>query len=123
MVPRDSSNMNTATPCPWPGLSAAENTGTTFSAIFEHAPIAAARCNPQGVIVEMNPAFVRTLNSGLAGRRSLRLSELVSPQDRDTTESLLPDLLASRRHSIGIHPGGRGPTQPTPNCPPFPPPA
>src|SRR6266446_10226752 len=111
MVPRDISNMNTATPFPWPELSPAENTRTTFSAIFEHAPIAAARCNPQGVIVEMNPAFVRTLNRGLAGRRSLRLSELVSPQDRDTTESLLRDLLASRRDSIGIDAGGAGPDQ------------
>ncbi len=111
MVPRDSSNMNTATPFPWPGLSPAENTRTTFRAIFEHAPIAVARCNPQGVIVEMNPAFVRTLNRGVASRRSLRLSELVSPQDRDTTESLLRDLLASRRDSIGIDAGGAGPDQ------------
>src|SRR5258708_5347688 len=111
MVPRDSSNMNTATPFPWPELSPAENTRTTFRAIFEHAPVPVARCNPQGVIVEMNPAFVRTLNRGVAGRRSLRLSELVSPQDRDTTESLLRDLLASRRDSIGIDAGGAGPDQ------------
>ena len=111
MVPRDISTMNTATPFPWPGLSPAENTRTTFRAIFEHAPIAVARCNPQGVIVEMNPAFVRTLNCGVAGRRSLRLSELVSPQDRETTESLLRDLLASRRDSIGIDAGGAGPDQ------------
>jgi two-component system, cell cycle sensor histidine kinase and response regulator CckA len=108
MVQRDSSNMNTANPFPWPELSPTENTRTTFRAIFEHAPIAVARCNPQGVIVEMNPAFVRTLNRGVASRRSLRLSELVSPQDRDTTESLLRDLLASRRDSIGIEVGGAG---------------
>src|SRR5260370_442889 len=108
MVPRDSSNMNTATPFPWPELSPAENTRTTFRAIFEHAPIAVARCNPQGVIVEMNTAFARTLNRGVGSRRSLRLSELGSPQERDTTESLLRDLLASRRDSIGIDAGGAG---------------
>ena len=56
----------------------------------------------------MNPAFERTLprtlDRDLAGRRSLRLSELVSPEDRDQTELLLRDLLASRRDHIAIEP-------------------
>ena len=59
-----------------------KNPSTTFRAAFEHAPIAVARCNPQGVIVEMNPAFERTLDRGVASRRWLRLGELVRPQDR-----------------------------------------
>jgi two-component system cell cycle sensor histidine kinase/response regulator CckA len=63
------------------------------------------------VIVEMNPAFERTLDRGVASRRSLRLSELVPPQDRDKTEMLLRDLLASRRDSIGIEARGAGPRQ------------
>jgi signal transduction histidine kinase len=84
--------MNTATPFPWPD-SPAGNPGTTFRAAFEHAPIAVARCNPQGVIVEMNPAFERTLDRGVASRSRLRLCELVHPQDRDKTELLLRDLL------------------------------
>jgi two-component system cell cycle sensor histidine kinase/response regulator CckA len=100
--------MNTATPFPWSGYPAGENPGTTFRAAFEHAPIAVARCDPQGVIVEMNPAFERTLDRSVAGRRRLRLSELVRPQDRDKTESLLRDLLASRRDSIGIEARGAG---------------
>jgi len=108
IVPRDSSSMNTATPFPWPGLSAEENTRTTFRAVFQHAPVAVARCNPQGVLVDMNPAFERTLprtlDRDLAGRRLLRLSELVSPEDRDQTELLLRDLLASRRDHIAIEP-------------------
>jgi hypothetical protein len=50
----------------------------------------------------MNPAFERTLDRGVAGRRRLRLCELVHPQERDKTESLLRELLDSRRDSIGI---------------------
>jgi signal transduction histidine kinase len=67
-----------------------------------------ARCNPQGVIIEMNPAFERTLDRSVASRRRLRLCELVRPQDRDQTESLLRDLLESRRDSIGIEAQGAG---------------
>jgi nitrogen-specific signal transduction histidine kinase len=89
------------------------NPRTTFRAIFEHAPVAVARCNPQGVIVEMNPAFRRTLDRGVASRRSLRLCELVRPQDRDKTELLLRDLLASKRDRISIEVSGAGSGQVT----------
>ena len=95
IVPRHSSSMNTATPFPWKDSPAAENPGITFRAAFEHAPIAVALCNAQGVIVEMNAAFERTLDRGVASRRQLRLCELVHPQDREKTESLLRDLLGS----------------------------
>jgi len=100
--------MNTATPFPWPDFPPGENSGTTFRAAFEHAPIAVARCDPHGVIVEMNPAFERTLDRGVASRRRLRLRELVRPQDRDKTESLLRELLDSRRDSIRIETQGAG---------------
>jgi two-component system, cell cycle sensor histidine kinase and response regulator CckA len=102
IVPRHSSSMNTATPFPWPDSPAGENTGTTFRAAFEHAPIAVARCDPHGVIVEMNPAFERTLDHDFARRRRLRLCELVRSQDRDKTESLLRELFDSQHDSIGI---------------------
>ncbi len=59
----------------------------------------------------MNPAFQRTLDRGAASRSSLRLCELVPAQDRDKTESLLRDLLASRLDRIGIDPRGAGPGQ------------
>jgi signal transduction histidine kinase len=100
--------MNAATPFPWPDPSAGESAGTTFRASFEHAPVPVARCDSQGVIVEMNPAFERTLDRSVASRRSLRLCELVRPQDRDKTESLLRDLLDSSRASIGIEVRGAG---------------
>jgi signal transduction histidine kinase len=100
--------MNTATPFPWSDPPPGENPGTTFRAAFEHAPIAVARCNAQGLIVEMNAAFEQTLDRGVARRRRLRLSELVRPQDRDKTESLLHDLLHSRCDSIAIEVRGAG---------------
>lgn len=104
--------MNTATPFPWSDSPAGATSSTAFRAAFEHAPIAVARCTRQGVIVEMNPAFERTLDRGVASRRWLRLSELVRPQDRDKTELLLRDLLDSRCDSIDIEApeAGRGQT-------------
>ena len=103
--------MNTATPFPWSDSPAGDSPGTAFRSAFEHAPIAVARCNPQGVIIEMNPAFERTLDRSVASRRKLRLCELVRPQDRDKTESLLRELLDSQRASIGIEARGAGPGQ------------
>jgi signal transduction histidine kinase len=106
--------MNTATPFPYSELATEQNGRTTFGAMFEHAPIAVARCNPQGVITEMNPAFRRTLDCrmldrAVASRQSLRLYEFVSQRDREQTESLLRDLLESRRESFDIEACGVGP--------------
>ena len=95
IVPRHSSSMNTATPFPWSDSPAGESRSTAFRTAFEHAPIAVARCDAQGLIVEMNAAFERTLDLGLASQRRLRLSEIVCPQDREKTEALLRDLLDS----------------------------
>ena len=108
IVPRHSSTMNTATPFPWSDSPAGENPGTTFRAAFEHAPIAVALCNPQGLIVEMNPAFERTLDRGVATRRRLRLGDLVRPQDRDKTELLLRDLLVPGVTASASKPGAMG---------------
>ena len=105
--------MNTAVPFPWPEIPASENARTTFRAVFENAPIAVARCSSLGVIVEMNPAFERTLDRRLARRRFLRLCELVRPEDRDKTELQLRDLLNSRRDSILIEARVAGHSQAT----------
>jgi two-component system cell cycle sensor histidine kinase/response regulator CckA len=94
------SNMNAATPFPWQEPTARENARTNFCAVFEHAPIAVARCNSQGVIVEVNRTFERMLNCDPASERGLRLSELVRPQDWAKTELLLRELLDSKRDSI-----------------------
>jgi two-component system, cell cycle sensor histidine kinase and response regulator CckA len=105
--------MNTAAQFPWPELSPSENTKTSFRAVFEHAPIAVARCSAQGVIVEMNPPFERALDRGVASRRCLRLCELVRPEDRDKTELLLRELLDCSRDSIVIEVKGSGHGQPS----------
>src|SRR5712691_1219594 len=107
--------MNTAVPFPQPELSASENAKTTFRAVFEHAPIPVARCTAQGVIVELNPPFERSLGRSVASRRCLRLCELVRPEDRDKTELLLSELLDSRRDSIVIEARGSDDAQPNAN--------
>jgi len=63
------------------------------------------------VIVEMNPAFGRTLDRHLASRQSLCVCDLVRPEERDNTEFLLRELLACRRDSIQIEARGSGPGQ------------
>jgi len=90
------------TPFPWSELPATENTEAGFRPIFERAPMAAARCNPQGVIVEMNPAFEQAVNPLLLQQRVLRLSDLVPAEDRDTTESLLHALLGATCDRIRV---------------------
>lgn len=94
--------MNAATPFPEPDFPVAADASTTFRAVFDHSPLAVARCNPEGVITEMNPAFERSLDRGVAHRRCLRLGELVRPQDRAKTDLLLHDLLGSKCDSIAI---------------------
>ncbi len=99
--------MSIATPFPWPA-SPSQTGQTTFHAVFERAPVAVARCNSQGLIVEMNPAFERALDRSVAGRRSLRIGELVRPQDRDKTELLLHDLFDRQLDRISIEAHGPG---------------
>ena len=106
-------SMNAAIPFRLSQPSTGESALASFRAIFEHAPIAVARCNSQGVIVEMNPAFERGLDRGIAGRRCLRLCELVPPQARDKVDQLLCELLASQRESITMEVRSAGPGQPS----------
>ncbi|MGC2550125.1 MAG: ATP-binding protein [Candidatus Sulfotelmatobacter sp.] len=98
--------MNTATPFPWTEQNVAETTETAFRSIFEHAPVAAARCNSKGVIVQMNSAFERVMDSGLSEKRSLEIYDLVPPEHRGATESLLCELLDSTRDSIRVQAAG-----------------
>jgi signal transduction histidine kinase len=103
-------NMNAATQIPHPGVSGEENrpranTQTAFSAIFEHSPIAAARCNGGGVIVEVNSAFERVLDRAVTPRRGLRLHDLLFPQEYEKTESLLRDLFNREQDCVTVEVG------------------
>jgi PAS domain S-box-containing protein len=96
--------MSTATPLPWQEPGARESAKTNFRAIFEHAPIAVARCNPQGEILEMNPAFERSLRlkNDAAVKRGSLFAELVCQQDREKTEFLFRQLRDFERESVSI---------------------
>lgn len=100
--PRQSINMNTATPFPWTEHKADETAETAFCSIFEHAPVAAARCNPEGVIVERNLAFEQLVDPGRREKRCLQVYDLVPPEQRGATESLFRELLNSTRDSIRL---------------------
>ncbi len=100
--------MSRAAPFSWSEFSAKENAEAGFRSIFARAPIAAARCNRQGEIVEVNRAFDQALDPHLAKQRVLRLSDLVAAEDRDSTETLLRALLDSTCESIRIAGKERG---------------
>jgi signal transduction histidine kinase len=63
------------------------------------------------VILEMNSAFRRTYSSG-AGKQSLRLDELVRPEDWNRTEALLSDLFTSGREYFAVELEGASPAKP-----------
>jgi two-component system, cell cycle sensor histidine kinase and response regulator CckA len=92
--------MNGGTPIPLLGSPVAGIAGTGFRSIFEHAPLAAARCDPEGMIVEMNRAFEQVVGANLGGRSPLRISDLVPQQDRDATAGLLRELLNCARDCV-----------------------
>jgi two-component system cell cycle sensor histidine kinase/response regulator CckA len=94
--------MSTATPLPWQEPGARESAKTNFRAIFDHAPVAVARCNPQGEILEMNPAFKRSLKDDAAAKRGSPFAELVCQQDREKAESLFRQLRNFERESVSI---------------------
>ena len=79
-----------------------ETAATPFRAIFEHAPIAVARCDRQGIIIERNGAFERTLDLDTSAERSLALCDLVRVHARDQAALLLHELLDAKRDSFTI---------------------
>ncbi len=81
---------------------AVPETETTFRAIFEHAPLAMARCNRQGVILERNGAFERTLDVDISPEHPLALCDLVPAHARDKAALLLRELLDAKRDSFTI---------------------
>ncbi len=96
--------MSTATPLPWQEPGARESAKTNFRAIFDHAPVAVVRCNQQGEVLEMNPAFARSLRlkNDAAIKRGSLFAELVCQQDREKTEFLFRQLRNFERESVSI---------------------
>jgi len=96
--------MSTATPLPWQEPGARESAKTNFRVIFEYAPVAVARCNPQGEILEMNPAFKSSLKlkTDAAFKRGSLFAELVCDQDREKTDFLFRQLRNFERESVSI---------------------
>ncbi len=90
--------MNATTPIPWPKPSEEVNARASFGAIFEHAPIAAARCDSRGFILEINPAFKRSLGDP----QGWRLCELASELDREEMNSALHEVFSSQRSGIAV---------------------
>ena len=94
--------MNTTIPFPVVELTSDKNAGTGFRSVFGNAPIAVARCNQRGVMVEMNRAFQRMLVHDLADNETPCIGELVPGWDREKTERLLRDLFILGHDSASI---------------------
>jgi two-component system, cell cycle sensor histidine kinase and response regulator CckA len=97
--------MNAATRFPQLELSGKDQSAS-FQALLEHSPLAAARFDQKGIIVDMNPAFMRAFDATVSSPSPLRLSDLIDPRHRERSESLLQDLLTAKRDAIEIETRG-----------------
>lgn len=61
-----------------------------------------ARCDRQGVIVEMNPIFERTLGRKSGNTLPLQLYDLVGSEERDHLARLVQELMDARRSSFRL---------------------
>jgi two-component system cell cycle sensor histidine kinase/response regulator CckA len=89
-------------------IAAPETTETPFRAVFEHAPIAVARCNRNGMITQGNLAFGQTLDIDISAARPLALCDLLPATARDKAGLLLRELLDAKRDSFSIETKVRG---------------
>ena len=94
--------MNVATPFPRIPHSKTDGSAIGFLTIFEHAPFAAARCNSQGFILEINPAFRRSFDPELLEQSALRMCDLFPLSNRAAAESGLSDLFNFNLESIDL---------------------
>jgi two-component system, cell cycle sensor histidine kinase and response regulator CckA len=94
--------MSTATPLPWPVVPERDNSRSGFDALFEHAPIAAARCNSQGSIVEMNLAFEEMFELNGIRRRGLRIEELTGEEWGAIVQSGVTSVASGERGWIQV---------------------
>ncbi len=94
--------MSTATPFPWPVVPSRDDSRSGFRAVFEHAPIAVARCNSQGSIVEMNPAFEEVFELEGINQRTLPLAELTGAECAEMFASGMRSVLDCERDWIEV---------------------
>jgi two-component system, cell cycle sensor histidine kinase and response regulator CckA len=99
---RDISSMSIENALPWREPSPTVIEETSFAMLFENAPIRVARCNREGLIRELNPAFERTLN-GVAFRC---LHEAATPGDRNQIDAFLKNIFDSGHATARIHTNG-----------------
>jgi len=100
--PRQSIDMNIASPLRWSNSSAKRLPQNSFHSTFQHAPVAAGRCDRDGIIVETNSACEQVLGPELLSQRRLRFSDLVPDAERSATERLFCDLVSGARDSIRV---------------------
>lgn len=83
---------------------------TELRSLFENAPLGWAQCQGQGDIAALNPALEKMLAGRSRTARSLRLADLIHPQDRAETERLLGELFEGQRNSFQIDSRNSGPS-------------
>jgi two-component system, cell cycle sensor histidine kinase and response regulator CckA len=90
--------MSAAAEFPW----RSQDPGTELRLLFADAPLGLAECQRQGYITALNPALERLLGCDPRLARSLRLADLVPPEERAECERLLGELFAGKRESFQI---------------------
>jgi len=72
---------------------------TDFRSIFEHCPLPAARCDRQGIILQMNSAFEQVLNGKKDQSGVSRVGEVVARADRETPDRQTTDRDTTHREN------------------------
>ncbi len=94
--------MNIATPLRWSDSFAKNLPQNSFHCIFQNAPVAAARCDRDGIIVETNSALEQVLGLELLSHGPLSFFDLVPDVERGAAEKLFRDLISGARDSIRV---------------------
>jgi two-component system cell cycle sensor histidine kinase/response regulator CckA len=100
--PLQSIDMNIPSPLRWPNSYAKCPPQNSFHSIFQHSPVAAGRCDRDGIIVETNSALDQLLGLDLLSQRPLRFFDLVSDNERSATVELFRGLISGARESIRV---------------------
>ncbi len=75
---------------------------TDFRSLSEKAPLGLVQCQDSGNVTALNPALEDLLGLRFGVAESLRLADLIHPQNRAEAERLISELFNGKRDSIQI---------------------
>jgi two-component system, cell cycle sensor histidine kinase and response regulator CckA len=78
---------------------------TDFRFIFGRCPLPAARCDRQGIILQMNSVFEQIASGKKRHNGTLRISDVVASENRENTDRLVREVLEGTHSAAHIETG------------------